>query len=204
MRYRARSRIRSYLYKTKKILQSSDIYKKKVVCKKAIDNFIKCLETQLSANKYHEYYFDRKALLDKLCDKDGRFSCGGLWNQENCNDLDHVINPYGSKAKRILFQTWNLDHGLELSRTVAPGIMKALEKSRDVVKVCQICRTETENSMNLLASEYYKLLFTKKNLKLVHIVCHDKRKHCADDCVYVLCDDCHGKELKKVSQGKVL
>lgn len=203
MRYKARSRIRSYLYKTKKILQTSDLYKKKVSCKRAIDKFVKCLETQLSANKYQEYYFDRKAPDEKLCDENGKFFCGGLWNQEDCGDYDHIINPYGSKAKRILFQTWNLDHGLELSRTIAPGVMKALEKSTDIAKTCHVCKAEVDN-MHLLASEYYKLLFTKKNLKLVHIVCHDKRKHRTDDCVFVLCDDCHDKELKKVSQGKVL
>ena len=36
---------------------------------------------------------------------------------------------------------------------------------------------------------FYDLLFTRKNLKLVHIVCHDKQEHlgktCDDDKVFI-------------------
>ncbi|XP_077286424.1 DNA fragmentation factor-related protein 4 [Arctopsyche grandis] len=201
MRYRAKSRIRSYFYKIKKILNSSDIYKKKLRNKKVIDTFIKNLEVVLEANKCQEFYFDRKTDKDKLCDENGKFICGGLWNQQNCEDMDHFINPYGSKAKRIIFQTWNLDHCLELSRTVAPSILEALKNTENPVAKCFKCNKPVDENAYISAPEYYKLLFTRSNLKLVHIVCHDKKKHNGTQCIFITCNTCHEKEQKPYNRA---
>ena len=34
------------------------------------------------------------------------------FNVERCSYLDHHINPYGNREMRIIFSTWDLDHGL--------------------------------------------------------------------------------------------
>ena len=56
-------------------------------------------------------------------------------------------------------------------------IIYRIEKSREILP--QILRaalnTPTGNKLNWLY--FYQLLFTRKNLKLVHPVCHDKSGH---------------------------
>ncbi|XP_012288739.1 DNA fragmentation factor subunit beta [Orussus abietinus] len=98
-----------------------------------------------------------------LCDKNGEFRCSGVWNAEKCPYGErHRINPYRSREDLILFSTWNLDHKTERSRTLIPHILKIAEQDsiseKDVV-------------------ELYEDLFTVKNLRLVHIICHDKGAH---------------------------
>ena len=58
-------------------------------------------------------------------------------------------------------------------------------KNEEHLKIRQIKR-----KLNL--EYFYDLLFTRKNLKLVHIVCHDKQEHsnkkCDEDKMFVYCD----------------
>lgn len=98
-----------------------------------------------------------------ICDKKGEFKCEGRWNTDGCPYGDkHKINPYRSKEELALFSTWNLDHKIERSRTLIP-------------KLLQLSRQDTINEEDIY--DCYDNLFTVKNLRLVHIVCHDKGSH---------------------------
>ncbi|CAL7952337.1 unnamed protein product [Xylocopa violacea] len=98
-----------------------------------------------------------------LCDRMGEFRCCGAWNEDECSYGErHRINPYRSREELILFSTWNFDHKIERSRTIIPFLLK-LASQGDT--------NETE------LFEIYDNLFTLKNLRLVHIVCHDKCSH---------------------------
>ncbi|KAG7203878.1 hypothetical protein KM043_013239 [Ampulex compressa] len=98
-----------------------------------------------------------------LCDRKGEFRCEGLWNNDGCSYGDrHKINPYRSKEELILFSTWNLDHKIERSRSLVPQLL-------------EISVRGTINGKDIL--DCYNNLFTVKNLRLVHIVCHDKGAH---------------------------
>ncbi|XP_011137490.1 DNA fragmentation factor subunit beta isoform X2 [Harpegnathos saltator] len=98
-----------------------------------------------------------------ICDNKGEFRCEGRWNMDDCAYGDrHKINPYRSKEEFVLFSTWNLDHKIERSRTLVP-------------KLLQISLQDIINEQDIY--DCYDNLFTVKNLKLVHIVCHDKGLH---------------------------
>merc|ERR1719219_379874 len=107
---------------------------------------------------------------DKLCDNEGLFRCEGRFDQDLCKyqQVLHSINPYESLEARIMFSTWNLDHVIERSRTIVPALLNA-------VKSCP--KTKEIN-----VDYFYQLLFTRNNLKLVHIVCHDKQIHYNKKC----------------------
>ncbi|XP_043277791.1 DNA fragmentation factor subunit beta [Venturia canescens] len=98
-----------------------------------------------------------------LCDANGEFRCEGMWNLERCSYGErHQINPYRSHEELVIFSTWNLDHKIERSRTLVPQLLKVSEQ--------EIINDEDVISL-------YDNLFTVKNLRLVHIVCHDKGTH---------------------------
>nr|XP_031826916.1 DNA fragmentation factor subunit beta isoform X1 [Nomia melanderi] len=98
-----------------------------------------------------------------MCDGKGEFRCGGVWYADSCAYGErHKINPYRSREELILFSTWNFDHKIERSRTLIPQLLQL--SSQDVAKEEDIF-------------ELYDNLFTMKNLRLVHIVCHDKGSH---------------------------
>lgn len=98
-----------------------------------------------------------------LCDHKGEFKCDGVWNKDKCTyDGKHKINPYRSKEELVLFSTWNLDHRIERSRTLIPQLL-------------QLSQEEQLSQKDVV--EIYDNLFTIKNLRLVHIVCHDKGAH---------------------------
>ncbi|XP_072758881.1 DNA fragmentation factor subunit beta [Anoplolepis gracilipes] len=99
-----------------------------------------------------------------LCDEKGEFKCEGRWNTNvGCAYNDrHKINPYKSKEELALFSTWNLDHKIERSRTLVPRLL-------------QLSQQDTINEQDIY--DCYDNLFTVKNLRLVHIVCHDKGSH---------------------------
>ncbi|KAF0293134.1 DNA fragmentation factor subunit beta [Amphibalanus amphitrite] len=63
---------------------------------------------------------------------------------------------------------------IELSRTIIPCLVKAAQEA---------------NGRQINWRYFYQLLFTTDNLRLVHIVCHDKRSHdgyqCDQSQVYV-------------------
>ncbi|XP_033221664.1 DNA fragmentation factor subunit beta [Belonocnema kinseyi] len=112
---------------------------------------------------YYKITPSKERKLITLCDQKGEFKCDGVWNKDQCMyEGKHRINPYRSKEEVILFSTWNLDHRIERSRTLVPQLLELSQEEtlseKDVVNI-------------------YENLFTVKNLRLVHIVCHDKGAH---------------------------
>ncbi|XP_041702395.1 DNA fragmentation factor subunit beta [Coregonus clupeaformis] len=158
MKYNCESRIRGYMKEVDSYAQTIQKPKLKDEYKKTAESLV----MQLKSDKYNGCYFNRtEKELNRLCTKEGWFSCQGAFDQDECKSL-HSINPYGNRESRILFSTWNLDHRIEKKRTVIPALVEALQN---------------RNSNNINLDYFYKLLFTRENLKLVHIVCHKKSAH---------------------------
>lgn len=109
-----------------------------------------------------------------LCSNSGDFKCQGIWNQNICNYPNHLINPYASRENLILFQIWNLDHQIEITRSVIPSIIQSVES---LAEKTGFCSKHKRPGQNLTVIKYFLELFTVDNLKLVHIVCHDKSTH---------------------------
>ena len=151
----AQGRIRSYLRDARSKLSES------VVLTKILQFF----REGLDSHSLYACYFDRSTLCEhRLCDALGKFMCQGKFNQDSCQDIDHHINPYSNAESRILFTTWNLDHVIERR-----NILNSLE-----------------NQVNVECDEqcykkYFDLLFTLRNLKLVHRNCHVIGPH--GDCI---------------------
>lgn len=166
---RAQDRVRTYYYKTK-----DELVKNPDLPSERLQVLLKELQDNLKAVGYFGCYFDRsKAIGDtdikSICDENGSFSCGGRWDKKICLYVPvHTINPYKSREERVVFQTWNLDHGIERSRSIIPAICSALKETR-----VQNCKKKKEIDSEKIFSD----LFTRDNLKLVHIVCHDKAAH---------------------------
>ncbi|XP_059807737.1 DNA fragmentation factor subunit beta [Hypanus sabinus] len=159
MRYNCAHRMRNYLREVKS--HSKELAGDKG---KMYDTFVKRIERHLKDKRFNEWYFDRKANANEgspLCDSDGYFKCQGSFDKQSC-EFFHCINPYSSRGNRIEFSTWNLDHRVEKKRVIIPDIVKAVENK------------DTNDNKVI---EFYELLFTIKNLKLVDIFCHDKKKH---------------------------
>ncbi|KAA0714117.1 DNA fragmentation factor subunit beta [Triplophysa tibetana] len=158
MKYNCESRIRGYLKEVDgqtKVISNANT-------KNEYKKVAKMLAEKLKAERYNGAYFDRSEKdVHRLCTEEGWFSCQGAYDVKECTYL-HSINPYGNRESRIIFSTWNLDHIIEKKRTVIPTLVEALKK---------------KNSSEINLDYFYKLLFTKENLKLVHIVCHKKGAH---------------------------
>ncbi|CAG9863359.1 unnamed protein product [Phyllotreta striolata] len=186
---RGQDRIRTYYYKTR-----DEIRKRKDVPASAAHSLFIELETKLKLNKYHGCYFDRADgggdddMKSSLCDREGTFRCQGRWDKEQClYSPRHSINPYDSRESRIVFQTWNLDHYKERSRSIIPAVCAALrsvdstdeDSEVDGSKVARAVKGNFKTIRNgfLDIKAIYNDLFTLNNLKLVHIVCHDKGAH---------------------------
>lgn len=196
---KAKDRMKGYFYKVKHLLTNSDLYtSQNSDVKTEINLFLKALRNMLDLNAYNERYFNRSSKeSERLCNEDGLFECGGLWSREQCKYSDsHFINPYRSREERILFQTWNLDHRIELSRSIVPSVLRALELVQKVKEKCYSCGQRVGTG-HVSANWYYKELFTTDNLKLVHIVCHDKTKHDATSDNYIVCERCWKNEGSK-------
>ncbi|XP_059618944.1 DNA fragmentation factor subunit beta [Phlebotomus argentipes] len=130
-----------------------------------------------------------KDLCVSLCNSHGDFRCQGLWSETTCKYSNHLINPYSSRENFILFQVWNLDHQIELSRSVIPSLLKTVEQMSEENNLqCQVHRCRATN-IDIIA--YFLELFTTDNLKLVHIVCHDKGLHSLRSKGRILCAKCH-------------
>ncbi|KAM9343993.1 DNA fragmentation factor subunit beta isoform 2-T2 [Pholidichthys leucotaenia] len=158
MKFNCESRIRGYMKElddTTKLIQKA----------KVRAEFVKtseCLTEMLRAARYNGCYFDRtEKEPNRLCTREGWFTCQGSFDEKLCQSL-HSINPYCSRENRILFSTWNLDHRIEKKRTIIPALLEALQNHRS-------------STINL--DYFYRLLFTRENLKLVHVVCHKKGAH---------------------------
>uniref|UniRef100_H3D014 DNA fragmentation factor subunit beta n=1 Tax=Tetraodon nigroviridis TaxID=99883 RepID=H3D014_TETNG len=157
MKHSCRSRIRGY---TREVKSSKSIKKAKV--RKEFQKASESLEEMLKEAKYNGCYFDRSAEEEeRLCTPEGWFTCQGSFDQEACSFF-HSINPYSSYESRIVFSTWNLDHRIEKRRTVIPTLLGAVER---------------HGQARVDLGYFYQLLFTTRNLKLVHIVCHKKEAH---------------------------
>ncbi|XP_034731413.1 DNA fragmentation factor subunit beta [Etheostoma cragini] len=158
MKFNCESRIRGY----KKEVDDATKSIQKAKVREEFLKACKSLAETLKAARHNGCYFDRSEKEpNRLCTPEGWFTCQGSFEQQACQSL-HSINPYGSRESRIVFSTWNLDHRIEKKRTIIPALLEALQnhKSADV---------------NL--NYFYCLLFTRENLKLVHIVCHKKGAH---------------------------
>uniref|UniRef100_A0A3P8SS58 DNA fragmentation factor subunit beta n=1 Tax=Amphiprion percula TaxID=161767 RepID=A0A3P8SS58_AMPPE len=158
MKFNCESRIRSYMKEVDDATKTIQKARVKTEFLKAS----KCLMEMLKAAKYNGCYFDRtEKEPHRLCTKEGWFTCQGPFDQAECQTL-HSINPYSSRDSRIVFSTWNLDHRIEKKRTIIPALLEALQNHKS-----------TDVNLNY----FYQLLFSRKNLKLVHIVCHKKGHH---------------------------
>ncbi|XP_041655327.1 DNA fragmentation factor subunit beta [Cheilinus undulatus] len=163
MKFNCQSRIRGYMKEVDDAAKT--IQKAKV--RAEFEEASNCLVEMLQTAKYNGCYFDRTAKEPhRLCTQEGWFTCQGTFDQEVCLSL-HSINPYGSRESRIIFSTWNLDHRIEKKRSIIPALLEALQNHKS-----------TDVNLNY----FYRLLFTRENLKLVHIVCHKKGAH------YLQCD----------------
>lgn len=140
----AQGRIRSYLRDAKSRLSQN----------KLPDHPVSHLKNLLEIHKYFACYFDRAdQSVDRMCDSNGHFQCQGQYNKEACQD-SHRINPYDNAESRILFSTWNLDHIIER------------------VKILSDLCSHVSCNEDCDYTKYFDLLFTRKNLKLVHKNCH--------------------------------
>jgi len=133
--------------------------------------------------------------LVSLCNDIGIFSCHGNWNSDKCT-YDHKINPYSTREALILFQIFNLDHQIEISRSIFPSILKNIEELCTEKNLK--CKDHAKNFINVSIITYFLEIFTIKNLKLVHIICHDKGSHDLKTRGRLLCEDC--KEMKLIKK----
>lgn len=141
----AQGRIKSYLKDAKRRLDTNN--KKDVI----ISYFTKALKQ----NEYFAHYFDRKAIESlRLCCPAGIFNCQGKYDSNICAE-HHTLNPYDNSETRLLFSTWNLDHVIERV-VILSNLNKKLENT----------------GLKVDEDKYFDLLFTRKNLKLVHRSCH--------------------------------
>ncbi|KAK3913171.1 DNA fragmentation factor subunit beta [Frankliniella fusca] len=181
---RSQERIRGYLYKSQDDIKKSSLYITDPKARAKLDATFQYFKEWLKKVNHFGCYFNRlhsknKGSMRSYCDERGLFMCQGKWNEEKClhiqncsaiGNLKHFINPYESKEARIVFSTWNLDHRIERSRRIGPALLEAAKQA--------VQKNEAIN-----AFYFFTLLFTSKNLKLVHIVCHDKGEHHGADCI---------------------
>jgi len=175
----SQGRIRGYLYKAEAQLKQSDGFTSAQE-QELIEDLLAKFRANLKKNNHHGELFHRAAEIKlRICDEEGLFKCQGSYAADNCaysstNKQTHEINPYSSREARILFSTWNLDHVIEKSRTIVPSIAEA-------VKIAAKSKNGTSRKQ-INENYFYSLLFTQTNLRLVHIVCHDKQPHKAKQC----------------------
>ncbi|XP_029291941.1 LOW QUALITY PROTEIN: DNA fragmentation factor subunit beta [Cottoperca gobio] len=158
MKFNCESRIRGYMKEVDgatKTIQKAKVREEFLKTSKSLAQMVKTA-------RHNGCYFDRtEKQPDRLCTQEGWFTCQGSYEQKVCQSL-HSINPYGSRESRIVFSTWNLDHRIEKKRTIIPALLEALQNHK---------------SSDINLNYFYRLLFTRENLKLVHIVCHKKGAH---------------------------
>uniref|UniRef100_A0A1Y1KI19 CIDE-N domain-containing protein n=1 Tax=Photinus pyralis TaxID=7054 RepID=A0A1Y1KI19_PHOPY len=167
---RAQDRVRTYYYKTKEELR-----KNANLPPERLHTLLLDLHDGLKFVKFFGNYFDRSCAIGdrkckSLCDETGKFLCEGRWDKGACLYKPmHSINPYTSREARIIFQTWNLDHIIERSRSVIPAIVYALSSQDSSINGTKKGQLDTKKIFNDL--------FSVNNLKFVHIICHDKGAH---------------------------
>ncbi|KAM3617167.1 uncharacterized protein V6R79_003128 [Siganus canaliculatus] len=158
MKYSCESRMRNYMKEVADARKTIEKDKVRAEFQKSYDCLVKMLKTET----YNGCYFDRTEKQPcRLCTQQGWFTCQGSFDEKVCPSL-HSINPYSSQESRVVFSTWNLDHRIEKKRTIIPALVDALQNHK---------------SADINLDYFYRLLFTRENLKLVHIVCHKKGAH---------------------------
>ncbi|XP_017858413.1 PREDICTED: DNA fragmentation factor subunit beta [Drosophila arizonae] len=155
-------------------------------------------------------YTSRNAILDEwsvsLCSDLGDFYCQGAYSDNgNYCSLQHTINPYASRENLILFQVWNLDHQIELCRTILPTLVANVQEL--VTQPQRKCALHNKRVVDVSVLEYFLEIFSLKNLKLVHIVCHEKVQRTNQSNGRLLCADCHEyrivQELMQVQASEI-
>jgi hypothetical protein len=127
MRENARRRIRSYWRAvsqygsiekfSKYCFQASDFCKRNKKLRpcdqRELKAILQAMLDMLSEHDEYSDYFARDSFHEdvRLCDPEGWFRCEGVYDCTECCFEHHRINPYASKHQRVLFSTWNLDHG---------------------------------------------------------------------------------------------
>ncbi|EDV94043.1 GH25112 [Drosophila grimshawi] len=139
-------------------------------------------------------YTVRNAILDEwsvsLCTDLGDFYCQGAYSDNgNFCSMQHTINPYASRENLILFQVWNLDHQIELCRSILPALVDNVQEL--VTQPQRKCALHKKRVVDISVLEYFLEIFSLKNLKLVHIVCHEKVQRVNRSNGRLLCADCH-------------
>lgn len=141
--------------------------------------------------------------LVSLCTNEGNFYCQGSFSENNnkinyynnhCNKR-HIINPYSSRENLILFQIWNLDHQIEITRTIIPSIINNVQNLIENPNLK--CKKHKQKIIDISIIEYFLELFTVKNLKLVHIVCHEKIQRTNKSNGKLICEKCNEYEIIK-------
>ncbi|XP_046572626.1 DNA fragmentation factor subunit beta-like [Haliotis rubra] len=164
MRNSAQTRIRSYYNSAKEQIEKDADAKNKPMLLELLEE----LYEELKSQDFHGTYFDRRAKpRERICDNKGWFLCQGAFDEKSC-EKHHTINPYASRGYRQLFGLWNLDHIIEKSREVIPGLIEA-------------ARQKPKNA-HLNWEQVYKLLFTRDNLKFVQVGCHKKAARESGSC----------------------
>ncbi|XP_036321797.1 DNA fragmentation factor subunit beta [Rhagoletis pomonella] len=149
-------------------------------------------------------YTARHQILDEwsvsLCTELGDFYCQGSYSDNgNCCALKHTINPYASRENLILFQVWNLDHQIELSRSILPAL---IDNVRMLVEQPQKkCTLHNKRVIDISVLEYFLEIFSLKNLKLVHIVCHEKTQRANKSNGRLVCAQCHEYKIVQELMG---
>ncbi|KAK2557666.1 DNA fragmentation factor subunit beta [Acropora cervicornis] len=152
MRSTAKARIRKYFSNAKESFEKAS-KKAQPLLMNALKNF----EVELKKHQYFGDYFARSARKDlRLCCDRGWFDCKGPYNEKACSK-HHKINPYAIGKKNI-----------EKSRQIFPTMISAAENC--------------PKGSQLNWVYFFELLFTHKNLKLVHVVCHVKGEHKGFEC----------------------
>ncbi|XP_037540260.1 DNA fragmentation factor subunit beta [Nematolebias whitei] len=189
MKFNCESRIRGYMKEVDDATKA--IQKAKV--KAEFFKVSKCLFEMLKNSRYNGIYFDRtEKESHRLCTREGWFTCQGSFDKKTCQSL-HSINPYSSRETRVIFSTWNLDHRIEKKRTIIPALLDALQN---------------HTSANINLDYFYQMLFTRANLKLVHIVCHKKGAHnlmCDTEKIFMTAGDAGtAKQKPKVKKRRLI
>ena len=177
---------RSYKVKFLPVADETDAKAVKIPKRRRVDSETKA---KIAENDWF------KSVLVGLSDDNGNFKCHGAWNCTKCF-YGHKINPYASKQSAILFSIYNFDHQIEISRSIFPSILENIEK---LATGKSSCTQHNKPGISVSVLTYFFEIFTMKNLKFVHIVCHDKSGHDLKSKGKILCVDClEHKKLQKI------
>ncbi|ELT95485.1 hypothetical protein CAPTEDRAFT_220983 [Capitella teleta] len=172
MRENARRRIRGYLR------MSSDYVKRHKILaarhRHEIESIFRWFADELLENDEFSDYFARSSDNEevRMCDGEGWFRCEGLYDSDRCGFEHHRINPYASQHHRVLFSTWNLDHGYVSMCLILDEYLHVyfifensqfrIERSREVLpRLIEAISRKSGRTVN--ARYFFDLMFTRCN-----------------------------------------